>query len=60
MGSTMGDKPVITLQLTEEQRAAIRRLTGKDAVALELSAEELERKLTYVQSLAPNRRATTD
>ncbi|MDH3459021.1 MAG: hypothetical protein OER90_19445 [Gemmatimonadota bacterium] len=56
----MGDRPVITLQLTEEQRAAIKRLTGKDAIALELSAEELERKLTHVQTLAPNRRAAAD
>jgi hypothetical protein len=60
MGSPMRDKPVITLELTEEQRAAIKRLTGKDAVALELSAEELERKLTHVQTLVPQRRATSE
>ena len=56
----MRDKPVISLRLTKEQREAVKRLTGKDAVALELSVEELEHKLMQAEMLGPDRGATFD
>jgi len=33
------------IQLTEEQKAQVRNLTGKDAEAVELSVEELEERI---------------
>ncbi|HEX9727325.1 MAG TPA: hypothetical protein VGA37_02325 [Gemmatimonadales bacterium] len=37
-------KPV-RIELTPEQQAELKRITGKDASALELSAEELEDRI---------------
>ena len=34
-----------SLKLTEEQKAAIKAATGKDAEALELSVEEVEERI---------------
>lgn len=41
----MAEKNRISLKLTDEQRAAIKEATGKDAEALELAAEELEERI---------------
>ena len=35
----------IRIELTEEQKQAIRKTTGKDAAAIEFSAEELEERI---------------
>lgn len=40
----MSDK--IRIELTEEQKRKIREATGKDAAAIELSAEELEDRVS--------------
>lgn len=36
---------LIRITLTKEQREAVRAATGKDAEAIELSAEELEERI---------------
>lgn len=41
----MGMKDPIRIELTKEQQNAIREATGKDAEALELTAEELEDRI---------------
>ncbi len=38
-------KDPVRIQLTPEQKAEIRKNTGKDAEALELSVEELEERI---------------
>ncbi|MBI4409259.1 MAG: hypothetical protein HY561_06095 [Gemmatimonadetes bacterium] len=38
-------KPTVRIELTEEQRKKIRQATGKDAAAIEFSAEELEDRI---------------
>lgn len=38
-------KPNFKLNLTDEQKKAIREATGKDAEALELSVDELEERI---------------
>ncbi len=35
----------VSLKLSPEQRAAIKKLTGRDADALELSVQELEERI---------------
>ena len=40
-----GSKQPVRIKLTDEQKAAVRNATGKDAEALELSAEELEERI---------------
>lgn len=40
----MDDK--IRIELTEEQKAKIREATGKEAAAIELTAEELEDRVS--------------
>lgn len=35
----------VRIELTEEQKAKIREATGKDATAIELTAEELEERI---------------
>ncbi len=35
----------VRIQLTAEQKAEVRRVTGKSAEALELSVEELEQRI---------------
>jgi hypothetical protein len=47
----MRERPVVSLTLTEEQKAMIRRETGKDATALELSADELETQVVLAEML---------
>jgi DNA-binding MarR family transcriptional regulator len=39
------DKKNVRITLTPEQRAQVREMTGKDAEALELSAQELEERI---------------
>ena len=41
----MSEQGRISLQLTDEQRAAIKAATGKDAEKLELSVDELEERI---------------
>lgn len=38
-------KNPIRIELTEEQKEKIRQVTGKDAAAIEFSAEELEERV---------------
>jgi len=40
------EKQPIRIELTEEQKQQIRKATGKDASAIELSAEELESRVS--------------
>jgi hypothetical protein len=43
---TMADKKnPIRIELTDEQKQQIRKVTGKDAAAIEFSAEELEERV---------------
>lgn len=44
-------KQPIRIELTEEQKQQIREATGKDAKAIELSAEELEERVSPRKSL---------
>ncbi|HSM37405.1 MAG TPA: hypothetical protein VK837_13470 [Longimicrobiales bacterium] len=39
----------VRIELTEEQRNKIRETTGKDANAIEFSAEELEERVAPIQ-----------
>ena len=41
----MTTKPNIRITLTPEQREEVRKATGKDATAVELSVEELEERI---------------
>jgi hypothetical protein len=41
----MSEKKNISFKLTEEQKKLVRDATGKDADAIELSAEELEERI---------------
>ena len=38
-------KNTVRIQLTEEQRQKLRKATGRDAAAIEFSAEELEERI---------------
>lgn len=38
-------KETVRIELTEEQKKKIREVTGKDASAIEFSAEELEERV---------------
>jgi len=40
------EKKPIRIELTEEQKQQIREATGKDATAVELTAEELESRVS--------------
>jgi len=40
------EKKPIRIELTEEQKKQIREATGKDASAIELTAEELEKRVS--------------
>ena len=40
------EKKPIRIELTEEQKKLIREATGKDASAIELTAEELEKRVS--------------
>ena len=39
------DKEQVRINLTPEQRAMVKNATGKDAVSLELSVQELEERI---------------
>jgi uncharacterized small protein (DUF1192 family) len=41
----MTTKPTIRITLTPEQKEEVRKATGKDATAVELSIEELEERI---------------
>ena len=41
----MADKTPFRMKLTQEQKDAVRRATGKNAESLELSVEELEERI---------------
>jgi uncharacterized small protein (DUF1192 family) len=43
-------KEPVRINLTEEQKAQIRRQTGKDAEAVEFSVEELEERIAPIQT----------
>ena len=47
----MAGKEPIHIQLTQEQREMVRKATGKNAEALELSAQELEERIAPSQLL---------
>ncbi len=38
------------IELTPEQKAAVRKVTGKDAGALEMSVEELEERIAPLRA----------
>ncbi len=42
----MEKKEPIRIELTEEQKKQVRNATGKDASAIELTAEELEERVS--------------
>ena len=46
-------KEPVRMSLTEDQKAQIRRQTGKDAEAVEFSVEELEDRIAPLQKPAP-------
>jgi len=41
----MADKDAVRINLTPEQREVVRKATGKNAEALELTAQELEARI---------------
>jgi uncharacterized small protein (DUF1192 family) len=43
-------KEPVRITLTEDQKAQIRRQTGKDAEAVEFSVEELEQRIAPLKS----------
>ncbi len=47
----MAGKEPIRIQLTQEQREMVRKATGKNAEALELSAQELEERIAPMSAL---------
>ena len=49
----MAKQETFRLALTKEQKEAIRKATGKDAEALELSVEELEDRIAPLRVIKP-------
>jgi uncharacterized small protein (DUF1192 family) len=45
----MSSKDQVRIDLTPEQKATIRNVTGKDAEAVELSVDELEARIAPIQ-----------
>jgi hypothetical protein len=43
--SEKNQKPTVRIELTEEQRKKLQQITGKDASAVEFTAEELEERI---------------
>ena len=41
----MSEQKPVRLELTDEQKAQVKAVTGKDARAIELNAEELEQRI---------------
>ena len=52
-GGLLSKKPNIKLTLTDEQKKAVKNAIGKDAEALELSADELEERIAPAKGLLP-------
>jgi hypothetical protein len=50
-GAMDSSKGQIRIELTPEQKAKIRNVTGKDADAVELSVEELEERIAPVSKI---------
>jgi hypothetical protein len=48
-------KGQVRIELTPEQRAKVRSATGKDAVAVELSVEELEERIAPMTRKPPGK-----
>lgn len=46
-------KDQIRIELTPEQKAQVRKVTGKDAEAVELSVEELEERIAPTKFHSP-------
>ena len=44
------DKEVVRIELTPEQKENLRKQTGKEAAALELSVEELEERIAPINA----------
>jgi hypothetical protein len=44
-----GSKEPVRIKLTPEQQAMVKRATGKNAEALELTAQELEERIAPIQ-----------
>jgi hypothetical protein len=51
----MAKSETFRMTLTDEQKAQVRKATGKDAEVIELSVEELEERIAPTVSLGPNR-----
>jgi hypothetical protein len=49
----MTTKPNIRITLTPEQQEEVRKATGKDATAVELSVEELEERIAPMKKRGP-------
>jgi len=45
----MADKGAVHIKLTPEQQEIVRKATGKNAEALELTAQELEERIAPMQ-----------
>jgi len=39
------EKEVVRLELTKDQREQVKRVTGRDSVAIQMSVEELEERI---------------
>ena len=48
----MGDSGTFHMKLTPEQKEQVRKATGKDAEAVELSIEELEERIAPAKRVA--------
>ena len=48
------EQEIVRIDLTPEQKAAIRTATGKDAEAVELSVEELEARIAPTKLVHKN------
>ncbi len=49
-----GKNPQVRIKLTPEQQAQIRKATGKNAEAVELTVEELEQRIAPSKSWLPS------
>jgi uncharacterized small protein (DUF1192 family) len=47
----MATSETFRITLTDEQKAQVRKATGKDAEVIELSVEELEERIAPMQSV---------
>jgi hypothetical protein len=49
MGQQREPKETVRIELTEEQKKALREQTGQEATAIEFSVEELEQRIAPVR-----------